>query len=221
MCDLFCIFGELNIKSMKKLIFFSLFGLFFILLFSCDEDDNPTSPTINPLPYYPAYPGSYWIYTNGDTIKVADKYGLYSYCSDYPNGPIDTELFLPIITLRGDSLAYVKEYSFSNKYVSFYVPNFSPFFSQNIGIFYQSNNHGPIQTYGETVKVDTSITIDSVKYENVIITVYYDSQYYGSQYATLREYYAKNIGLIKRERRDFPTDTLFTTELELKDYYIK
>ena len=38
--------------------------------------------------------------------------------------------------------------------------------------------------------------------------------------ATLREYYAKDIGLIKRETRNYPIDTDFVKDIELIKYKI-
>ena len=43
----------------------------------------------------------------------------------------------------------------------------------------------------------------------------------GEDCATLREYYTKDVGLIKRERRNYQLDTVFMKEIELNKYEIK
>ena len=77
---------------------------------------------------------------------------------------------------------------------------------------------------GKTIQADTSILIGNTTYNNVIVTIHFDyyciSSIGGSpeDCATLKEYYAKNIGLIKREKRNYPIDTLFFTEIEISEY---
>ena len=100
-------------------------------LISC-ENDNALKPedivvndtntvvydTIKPLEYFPAYPGSYWVYNNGETLKV-DGYEKYIYnTAGYTAVPDYDTIVIPKLILNGifnnpDSYAYVKEYSIS------------------------------------------------------------------------------------------------------------
>jgi hypothetical protein len=79
---------------------------------------------------------------------------------------------------------------------------------------------------GKTINADTTIYIGTTKYENVIMIIQYDygcvSSFGSPEHcANTREYYAKNVGLIKRERRNSIIDTDFVKEIELIDYEIK
>lgn len=72
-----------------------------------DEIFLATHDTIFPDPYFPVYPGSYWIYSNGDTIRTFDNYRRTGVFHNYPsmlpgmyNGPDDfypdDSLYLPV-----------------------------------------------------------------------------------------------------------------------------
>ena len=63
--------------------------LFVVFLYSCDKSDvmNDGTVTLNydtirPLSYLPVYPGSYWIYDDGDSVFTESEYKLYSYYLD-------------------------------------------------------------------------------------------------------------------------------------------
>src|SRR5690554_623931 len=130
---------------MRKTI---IFGLITVLvgLISCEKDketkpnDNIVYDTIKPLDYFPAFPGSYWIYDNNDTLKVADQYEKYIFNSaGYTAEPDYDTLILPKLILNGiyngvDTFAYVKENSISKKSNSNYRdPAFQELFNVNEG----------------------------------------------------------------------------------------
>ncbi len=79
----------------------------------------------------------------------------------------------------------------------------------------------------KTIKVDTTINMGPTEYKNVIMTIQFDypcvSGTGGSpeDCTTLREYYAKDIGLIKREKRNYLMDTDFVKDIELMKCEIK
>ena len=80
------------------------------------------------------------------------------------------------------------------------------------------------QEWGETIKTDTSITINSTTFNKVLITKQWDRGWFGitpDDHWRVREYYAKNVGLIKRESRiHYPFDTTFVIEYTLLNYHI-
>jgi hypothetical protein len=225
---------------MRKIFAFGIITLL-IGLISC-EKDNETKPlngvlydTINPLDYFPAYPGSYWIYDSHDTLKVADQYEMYIFNSaGYSAEPNYDTLILPKLILNGvfnqpDSFAYVYEYSISQSSGSHYR---DPAFKQILSLTEGSefNIGGAILGHkitGKTIKVDTIMNIGTTKYENVIITIQFDYACVSGtgsspeDCATLREYFAKDIGLIKRETRNYPIETAFLKDIELIKFEIK
>ncbi len=218
---------------MKKTI---ICGVFTILsgLTSCGKDNDGTSKdTIMPLDYFPAFPSSYWVYDNNDTLKVADEYEIYIFNSaGYAAVPDLVTLNLPKLILNGifnqpDPYAYVNGYSISKSTMSHYRdPAFKGILSLTEGSEFIIG--GAFQEHkitGKTVKVDTTIKIGTSKYNNVIMTIQYDFACISGtggtpeDCATIKEYYAKNVGLIKREKKN-PLDTNFIKEIELVSYKI-
>ena len=225
---------------MKVLLFLGAF-MILIGLVSCKDDkeikpeNNVIYDTVKPLEYFPAFPSSYWIYDNNETLKVADKYEKYIFNSaDYTSEPNYDTLILPKLILNGifnppDTYAYVQKYSISKSKESNYR---DPAFKEILSLIEGSEFTigAAIQGHkftGKTIKVDTSIIIGTKQYENVIITIQFDYACVSGtggtpeDCATIREYYAKNVGLIKREKRNYPIETDFVKEFELVEYEIK
>lgn len=208
--------------------------------FLCCEKETKPKPvisgeiydTIKPSEYFPAYPGSYWVYDNNDTLKVADQYQKYIFNSaGYSAEPDYDTLILPKLILNGifnsgDKYAFVKDNSISKRSNANYRdPAFQELFSiSEGGRFIFQAKHAGTSHYccGETIKKDTTISIGNKTYENVIITIHYDEYWMESPFVCgyKKEYYAKNIGLIKREIRNYPLETKFRTVLVLDEYFI-
>ncbi|RYM33843.1 hypothetical protein ERX46_07720 [Brumimicrobium glaciale] len=207
-------------------------------LFSCEKNNySPVIETIEPLPYFPAFPGSYWIYDSGDTMKV-DSYVEYEYnTADYNSKPNYKTYKFPRLILSGiyndyvlgdDIFTYVNEYSILKSSAS---GNLNPPFKEllsltegsefTIGAAYKNSKET-----GKTIKVDTTITIGTTQYNDVIVTIQFNEECIyetggtPESCATIREYYAKNVGLIKRERKDFGSNTVFVDDINLVEYYI-
>ncbi len=214
--------------------------LVFIGLISCDKKEevfasqNVVYDTIKPLSYFPAFPGSYWIYDNGDTLRIADQYQMFIFGLATGDPLFYDTLILPKIEpcnvywSNGEN-GFVKGYELTAPSGVTYIP--SPTYHSllstkldSIFIYGPSvQGHMPM---AETMAVDTVIYIGSVKYEHVIVTMYWDEACISGGYgnspedcADKREYYAKNIGLIKREHR-YHNDTIFYKDFELLDYHI-
>lgn len=209
-------------------------------LFSCEKSKEADPSlvavfdTIQPLEYFPAFPGSYWVYDNDDTLKVAGQYENYIFNSaGYTAVPDYDTLVLPKLILNGiynpgDRFAYVNGYSISKASLSSYRdPAFKEILSLNKGD--ELLIDGAVQGHqitGRVIKADTSITIDDKTYEHVIVTIHFDRMctmngFSESECAFKREYYAKGIGLIKRESRNYPIDTVFVKEIALRHFDIK
>ncbi len=221
----------------------TIIGLLLVLigLISCDKEHetltnkNVVYDTIKPLSYFPAFPGSYWIYDNGDTLRVADQYQMF--VEGIGNGdPLfyDT-IILPKLELNNIYMSYglngfVKQYELTTPSGASYIP--SPTYQSILSTKMDSVfiNGPPIQGHylmAKTIAVDTVIYIGAIKYENVIVTMYWDDACITAGYgnspedcADLKEYFGKNIGLIKREHR-YHADTIFIKDFELTDYHIE
>ncbi len=228
---------------MKILRIIGILFFFYLLFYSCSKDKNISSSsspnsntdTIFPKSYFPAYPGSWWIYSNGDTMKV-DKYIDVKYCKyDYKyQPPVYEEYIFPQIINKkifpGNDTAivhtvYVKGYSISTcggTCGSYFVPILcDP--SGNCGEGYWDSFSGHKWAM-ITWKNDTSININSTTYNNTLITLQWDAGYFGYDVAQshwmAREFYSKDIGLIRRDEKNTPFDTTFTTSFSLINYHI-
>ncbi len=83
---------------MKSILGWVSLALVMMAAVSCDKDnmqvDNFTYndvvyDTIYPKPYFPVYPGSFWIYfsdSNYVTLRVSEQYEQHSYLKDIKNG---------------------------------------------------------------------------------------------------------------------------------------
>lgn len=204
----------------------------------CTKDTTPVVkvyPTIEPLSYFPAYPGSYWEYNDSLLLEVSDNYVQYVYNKGVHESYHKDTLMLPELKTIGifngnGKRSYVKEYEISRPN---YDPSswqngpFQPILSPNLGEeFYVKYYTGSGVYYkGRNVKMDTSINVAGTTYTNVTIQRFYSSQYPVTPTvqnyfcATKRDFYAKDVGLIRRDVK-LAQDTVFITTYKLTDYFI-
>lgn len=225
---------------MKRILFFTIIVIL-IGFNSCHKDNDTTYNsiynnviigTIKPLDYFPAFPGSYWVYNIDDSLKVADDYKKYIFNSNAydESEDYDTIYFPKLLTKNvynpGDSCSYVNGYSISKAQNSSYKdPAFKYILSETEGstfiITAPWQNH---QIIGKTINIDTSIIVGNTTYVSVLVTIELDmacsGQYPMDSCAYKREYYAKGVGLIKRESGGYIPNDNWTTDFELKEYYI-
>ena len=77
---------------MKEILF--IFAAI-ILLTSCKKDDALT--VVYPKEYLPAYPGSWWEYSNGEVSKVHKEYVVHSYEASINSPAMTGEKLVPYI----------------------------------------------------------------------------------------------------------------------------
>ena len=217
---------------MRAFLFIAAFAILMGSV-TCTKDKGsvPSSQydTIKALAYFPARPGSHWTYDNNQTMEVVG-YEAYTYNKEaYTASPQNITQVLPKLRLRGiynagDEFAYVNGHSLSRGTGANYRdPAFKALLSLTEGAeFIIGAAIKEHQYTGKTVKVDTSLFIGTKKYEQVIVVIHYDKACgWAETCATVREYYAKGVGLIKREKRNYPVETVFTKDLELVQYEVK
>ena len=212
---------------MKHLTFF-LFSTF--LFTSCikesiDSKEVDTSKiqisydTVKIGEYFPVYPNSYWIYKNqnGDTVihRTSLQYHLFS--NYHPvNSPYDTIKYYATLydSMKVDYYSiYIGSHSYHESGWKRILPDsieLNMLFQENY-IWANTYNSGKIET------IDTSITIQTKLYNSVIIVQEYTDPSLGALNCG-RTFYAKDIGIIKKELRDINTDSI--TFEELLDYNI-
>ncbi len=186
--------------------------------------------TIAPLCYFPAYPGSYWVYSSGDTMKVDPDYQMHIFdVAEWPApDPVWDTLALPMLIQNGILTAGYEEI-FVNGYtmtgmprISYRDPHFMKFLSETEYLIFPITEFAQgSQILGKTITKDSTVAVGSQSFDSVLVVIQFNYMCGGSQEscANQRDYFAKGVGLIKRENRQ-NANTPWITELELNSYYI-
>lgn len=179
-----------------------------VLFTACDKGSAPEY--IRPDVYLPAYPGSYWDYSDGSRIR-ATNYELHSYRTSTQSTQYSNESYVPIWDGK-----YLYKYSI-------YQP--SPLYPMK-QLLKASGTSTWIVDENNGVKVKRSEQhIDSLMVDNKLFTdIYQVTEFLETLDNTdnwnIREYYAKNVGLIKVEVNN-PTDKQNSIVLkEIREYFI-
>lgn len=173
------------------LIFFSI-GV--LALASCEKDKEPEY--VYPKSYLPAYPGSYWDYTNGERVLSENNYVLHQYEEGVNSTKKTDEKYVPIYNGQ-----YLYEYSITQ---SSTVYPLKKLLEESTGKSWEVNKINNEAVLRQVVnKIDTMIIkfppfknpIDSAIKDILVVVEYLDSL--GAERWNTKEYYAKNIGLIR------------------------
>tara|TARA_B110000285_G_scaffold166826_1_gene186448 strand:+ start:252 stop:929 length:678 start_codon:yes stop_codon:yes gene_type:complete len=214
--------------------------LFFIILISCNKDDNQpnleTDPnpviaevvdTIFPSSFFPAYPGSYWNYSDGTNYTIDPSYSIKQYY-DYnqwpnPNLPAPggdfTNYYVPILRINGGTDIGVYNYStipYSGS--STYEPDV--FYKESVNNWEVAGHWSTTKSY-VVLSRDTSIMINGNLMDSLTCVREFQSPGGGSSGAEIYgiyKFYAEDIGLVRKDWRD-PSDSSILY-MDLIDYYI-
>lgn len=175
---------------------------------ACGDGSDPQY--ITPDAYLPAFPGSYWDYTDGTRVR-ATGYELHSYRPSTTSTDYTDECYVPVWDGH-----YLYKYSI-------YQP--SPLYpmkellrAKGSAVWIVDENNGDKLKRSEAA-IDSLIVGDSVYKDIYCVTEFIESLDNVDHWNT-REYYAKNIGLVKVEVNN-PHDTLgCVVQKELRHYFI-
>ena len=167
--------------------------LILALLFfgSCGKENDYT--TYEPKPYLPAYPGSYWQYSDGSIIETGNNYERAEIFKHIFNGnqteceSIETANF-PIY-----DNAYLKEYTMYKNLAGGGCFN-KILLSENLGDEFLTSTSSANSVL-RVVAVDTTIVLPNGKTYNQVIQTHYLEGPYPREY---HEFFAKDIGFIGR-----------------------
>lgn len=221
---------------MKKTLIVLFSGIIFLSFMQCgkeenSENQNPGYDTAFPHPFFPAWPGSYWVYNTGDTLR-AISYQPYIYNKAAYDAVPDYDTVVAIkmrvknIFNLPDTFALLKYNEISKeKNASYRESPFRALFFTAAGPFYGSVPWQGQTTIAETVTIDTTITLNNQKFSRVIICIWYDQEAAWllgkSQAIYRREFWAENVGLIRRDEKPVPSGPEnFVTTLWLSYYQI-
>jgi hypothetical protein len=162
----------------------------------CKKNNNPQEikKIAWPKSYLPAYPGSWWIYSDGDTVKTGPNYvwAVIYALKDFSQYIFIDSCYVPVY--NGWGLYY---------YFSFPIPQSSyttyTLLDETLGQSWTDNCNRYIAHCDarRVTKKDTSMQVNGIIYDSVIEVQLgsYWNYYVWSDY---KEYYAKNVGLIKK-----------------------
>lgn len=192
----------------KNITLLLMFGVAFV---GCEPEADPEF--IYPKEYLPAYPGSYWDYTNGERILTSASYVSHSYEASISSIENTGSVYVPMYNNE-----YLYEYTITQNSTEYPTMKL---LEEKIG------NPWTIRTInGEAVKrqmvaAPDSLIIpfppytnpsDSVFKDILVVVEFIDSL--GVERWNLKEYYAKNVGLVRVEANN-PLDTL--SEIVIKE----
>lgn len=200
------------IRFASSIIFFAL------LLSGCKETEVDY---IFPKDYLPAYPESYWVYSDGTTTKVSPSYHKHKYYEELEGTATTDEVYVPIMNGQ-----YVYEYEITQNNNRIPLKQMlSEVNGDDWRVDYWQDGEIRRKVIDKDVTISLSqpvVTPESTSdgqqtFDSVIIVIeYYKSGDVASPWLT-KEYYAPFIGLI---RQDVNRDGINIIFKELTRYYI-
>ncbi|MGC8865366.1 MAG: hypothetical protein ACP5O2_06555 [Bacteroidales bacterium] len=206
---------------MQKALVVLFSAILLVGILSCNKEENPqpqtkTYDTLFPHPALPTWPGSYWVYNTGDTLKALDYKLIVYNKAAYDALPEYDTLVVVRLQVKNifnlpDTFAFLKNNELSRPRDAFYrTSSFIPLFSKTPGIFYVSQSWQGHALVGETLTVDTCVTVGMLDFERVFVVQWFDNaaaQMFGKQKAVFkREFWVENVGLIRRDEKPVPSD---------------
>lgn len=179
---------------------------------------------VAPSRFLPAYPGSWWSYSDGSTISTSANYvtsGVLSGNWDANHG-VDRCCMVAVLKLPVyDGLplyGYVRMRADAPS--TSYGSCCERLLSENLGeVYYWGGDHYG-RTRLKTMAVDTTITLSSgVSYSGVIMVKYVEgieANYFNTAHHYALTFYAPDVGLVKEVRVSVPD----TTVRELTGHWI-
>ncbi len=192
------------------------------------EADTAALGIVEPLPYFPVYPGSYWKYSNGSMSSTDARYQKDSYTVTISNSPDQGgnksypsgRYYVPVYNGQ-----FVWGYCIHNDQAIFssigmpsqpLIPVVSETMAVGSGWMTSFSSHRG--TTSGIMARDTTITISGVDYYPTIVVLHciFDNN---KTIPSGRSYYTKNIGLVKTETFDIWSGAVIA-ETHLVDYFI-
>lgn len=197
---------------------FSLFALMALGLALSACDNGSDARYIEPNEYLPAYPGSYWDYSDGTRVR-ATNYELHNYRLSTSSSKYSEECYVPIWDGK-----YLYKYSIYQASPLYPMKELLRAKGSAEWIVDESNGAKLKRSEAFIDSMYIRIPVDSTFKDSLFKEVYQVTEYQENMDNTThwntREYYAKNVGLIKVEVNN-PNDTLSAVvQKEIRAYFI-
>ncbi|MFO7863320.1 MAG: hypothetical protein R6U85_04925 [Salinivirgaceae bacterium] len=179
-----------------------------LLTVACSETDIPY---VFPKDYLPAYPESYWVYSDGTTTKVSPGYHKHRYFEELEGTERSDEVYVPLMESH-----YVYEYSVTqndNSYPLKRLLSEDNGKTWTIGDWLNGTVHRKVIDKDVTVTLSSPIlNTEEQVFDSVIVVIEYIKEPDTTYPWKLKEYYAPFVGLIRQDiRRN--NDSLIAKEL--------
>jgi hypothetical protein len=162
--------------------------------------------TIKPHPYLPAFPGSWWKYTNSTgatvTYKTEPNYvkDFYSVLTLQQNPKFHTSDTVYVPVYLGRKIWGRQEHV---DYPTSQLPPLIPVVSDSLPVGYTWSVRKPNSSHSyldyRILSKDTAIIIAGKTYSPAIVLQLGEGVYLAHHDPTSREYYAKDIGMVRKE----------------------
>lgn len=197
---------------------FSLFAFMALGLALSACDNGSDARYIEPNEYLPAYPGSYWDYSDGTRVR-ATNYELHNYRLSTSSSKYSEECYVPIWDGK-----YLYKYSIYQASPLYPMKELLRAKGSAEWIVDESNGAKLKRSEAFIDSMYIRIPVDSTFKDSLFKEVYQITEYQENMDNTThwntREYYAKNVGLIKVEVNN-PNDTLSAVvQKEIRAYFI-
>lgn len=201
--------------NLNKIIL--LAGLLGLIAVACEVEEEPEY--VYPLEYLPAYPGSYWDYSNGERVLTSSTYVLHSYQASVESSEETEKKYVP--EYNGQ---YLYEYSITQNSTSYPIKQLLDETTGSAWLVNIVNGESVMRQVTDSIdSLYLSIPVNSVSvdslFEHVVVVVEFLKSLGVDNWNT-KEYYAKNIGLIRVEVNDPYDEQDPVVQKEIRGYYI-
>lgn len=172
-------------------------------LWACEDEADPT--TQYPDTFLPAYPGSFWDYTNGERVLTSPTYELHSYETSINSTEKSSETYVPVYNGQ-----YLYTYSVHQSSTTFPLKKLLEETKGSSWTVNEANNSVVKREVVDRLVEHTipfppfTNPVDCVFSDVVVVVEYIDSL--GVDRWSTKEYYADSVGLIQVEINN-PFDT--------------
>ncbi len=196
-----------------------IISLSFLLLFiSCEKDssgDNSSNyQTMEPLSYFPVYPGSHWEYmVNNNQLSIqysVEEYQLDAYSHDI-NAFQSDSVYVPFY--RGIPIWGYEAHTGPISHAGSYPLTRIVSETLSIGAHWIISSLSGTEVSRKIVDIDATLTISGTDYYPTIVVEEYYSQGPSEYIWIARRYFTKDIGLVKEELKDHNANTVQTKDL--------
>lgn len=187
-----------------------------VLFNSCLPDEE--MEILYPKDYFPAYPASYWTYSDGNTVKVETGYHLHSYEDSIGSNHKTEEMYVPKIDGQ-----YVYEYGITQNSTRVPLKKLLQETVSSSGWIVDYWNGKPV--YRQVLAVNNTVTVSDTifnidtTFTNVISVIEYAEELTETNWF-VKEYYAQYVGLIRIEVNNYQDTLEPIVTSDLVDYYI-